>query len=61
MRHKARLVPIHQQITTSSRWHVRAAPLHALVRSKDGTIKRAYRLEDGQLIESVLMPYEDGR
>lgn len=29
--------------------------------SKDGTIKRAYRLNDGQLIESVLMPYEDGR
>lgn len=29
--------------------------------SKDGTIKRAYRLHDGQLIESVLMPYEDGR
>ncbi len=29
--------------------------------SKDGTVKRAYRLHDGQLIESVLMPYEDGR
>lgn len=29
--------------------------------SKDGTRKRAYRLADGQLIESVLMPYEDGR
>ena len=30
-------------------------------RSKDGTLKRLYRLEDGQLIESVLMPYADGR
>ncbi len=29
--------------------------------SKDGTRKRAYRLWDGQLIESVLMPYDDGR
>ena len=29
--------------------------------SKDGTYKRAYRLTDGQIIESVLMPYEDGR
>lgn len=29
--------------------------------SKDGTCKRAYELHDGQLIESVLMPYEDGR
>lgn len=30
-------------------------------RSKDGTIKRAYKLEDNYLIESVLMVYEDGR
>ena len=29
--------------------------------SKDGTIKRAYRCTDGQVIESVLMPYDDGR
>eukprot|EP00578_Thalassiosira_sp_NH16_P013321 CAMPEP_0181104104 /NCGR_PEP_ID=MMETSP1071-20121207/15239_1 /TAXON_ID=35127 /ORGANISM="Thalassiosira sp., Strain NH16" /LENGTH=613 /DNA_ID=CAMNT_0023187259 /DNA_START=38 /DNA_END=1879 /DNA_ORIENTATION=- len=29
--------------------------------SQDGTKKRAYKLHDGQLIESVLMPYEDGR
>ena len=29
--------------------------------SKDGTRKRAYALHDGQLIESVLMPYNDGR
>ncbi|GAB5356271.1 hypothetical protein AAMO2058_000276100 [Amorphochlora amoebiformis] len=29
--------------------------------SKDGTIKRAYSLHDDKLIESVLMPYDDGR
>lgn len=29
--------------------------------SKDGTVKRLYRLDDGQLIESVLMPYDDDR
>lgn len=29
--------------------------------SKDGTKKLAYRLSDGQVIESVLMPYSDGR
>ncbi|KAG7347677.1 23S rRNA adenine methyltransferase [Nitzschia inconspicua] len=30
--------------------------------AKDGTIKRAYKLHDGALIESVLMgPYQDGR
>ena len=31
------------------------------LKSKDGTIKRAYRCHDGQIIESVLMPYQDGR
>jgi 23S rRNA (adenine2503-C2)-methyltransferase len=30
-------------------------------RSADGTRKHLYRLEDGQLIESVLMSYQDGR
>ncbi len=29
--------------------------------SKDGTVKRAYALPDGQLVEAVLMPYADGR
>lgn len=29
--------------------------------SNDGTDKRLYRLHDGQLIESVLMPYDDRR
>lgn len=29
--------------------------------SKDGTVKRVYQLPDGQLIESVLMPYDDDR
>jgi 23S rRNA (adenine2503-C2)-methyltransferase len=29
--------------------------------SRDGTIKRLYRLDDGQLIESVLMEYDDDR
>lgn len=29
--------------------------------SADGTKKRLYRLHDGKLIESVLMPYQDGR
>jgi len=29
--------------------------------STDGTIKRLYRLTDGRQIESVLMPYSDGR
>lgn len=30
-------------------------------RSRDGTVKRVYELSDGQLIESVLMPYADHR
>ena len=31
------------------------------VSRRDGTIKRAYELRDGSVIESVLMPYKDGR
>jgi len=31
------------------------------VSAKDGTIKRAYECYDGQLIESVLMPYDNGK
>lgn len=30
-------------------------------RSRDKTVKRLYKLHDGQLIESVLMPYDDQR
>jgi 23S rRNA (adenine2503-C2)-methyltransferase len=30
-------------------------------RSNDGTMKRLYRLDDKQLIEAVLMPYDDDR
>ncbi len=33
----------------------------ARVSAADSTIKRLYRLADGQLVESVLMPYDDGR
>ena len=29
--------------------------------SRDGTVKRLYRLHDGHLVESVLMKYADGR
>jgi len=35
--------------------------LQEWVSQHDGTIKRAYQCADGQVIESVLMPYEDGR
>lgn len=40
---------------------VHALDLVAEQRSVDGTIKRVYALQDGQLIESVLMIYKDGR
>jgi 23S rRNA (adenine2503-C2)-methyltransferase len=35
--------------------------LEAEQQSHDGTVKRLYRLSDGQLIESVLMEYDDER
>ncbi|MGQ9887841.1 MAG: 23S rRNA (adenine(2503)-C(2))-methyltransferase RlmN [Aggregatilineales bacterium] len=38
-----------------------ALALEAEQVSRDGTVKRLYRLADGQLIESVLMVYDDDR
>jgi len=38
-----------------------ALALEAEQVSRDGTIKRLYRLDDAQLIESVLMQYDDDR
>ncbi len=35
--------------------------LVAMQQSRDGAEKRIFRLRDGQLIESVLMPYDDAR
>ncbi|HEX2905834.1 MAG TPA: 23S rRNA (adenine(2503)-C(2))-methyltransferase RlmN [Phototrophicaceae bacterium] len=35
--------------------------LEAEQASYDGTVKRLYRLPDGQMIEAVLMPYDDDR
>jgi len=34
---------------------------HEAVSRKDGTVKRAYKCRDGQLIESVLMPYSENK
>lgn len=42
-------------------WKYRNDKVAARQVSKDGTKKLAYRLSDGQVIESVLMPYSDGR
>ena len=52
-------IPLRSQL----KQHYTVGDLHLASEqiSKDGTIKRAYQLTDGQLIESVLMPYEDGR
>jgi 23S rRNA (adenine2503-C2)-methyltransferase len=33
----------------------------SVIKSRDGTQKRAYTLHDGQIIEAVLMQYRDGR
>jgi len=38
-----------------------ALELAAEQESKDGTVKRLYHLDDGQMIESVLMEYDDQR
>eukprot|EP00301_Raphidiophrys_heterophryoidea_P022697 c6799_g1_i2.p1 GENE.c6799_g1_i2~~c6799_g1_i2.p1 ORF type:complete len:279 (+),score=60.23 c6799_g1_i2:355-1191(+) len=52
-------LPLRQQLTQ----HLRTGTLNLAYErvSKDGTVKRAYKLIDDQLIESVLMRYDDGR
>ena len=45
----------------SDEYHIGSLEIASEQISNDGTYKRAYKLHDGQLIESVLMPYEDGR
>ena len=54
-------VPIALRKHLSEEYVFGSLQIASELKSKDGTIKRAYRLHDGQLIESVLMPYEDGR
>lgn len=51
--------PLREKLQT----HTRIGTLELMTEqsSKDGTVKRLYRLPDGQLIESVLMPYDDNR
>ena len=50
-------------LVAALRQSARLGSLEAVARqtSRDGSEKRLYRLEDGQLVEAVLMPYEDKR
>jgi 23S rRNA (adenine2503-C2)-methyltransferase len=48
---------LEEMCTVSSQLEVVAEQVSKV----DGTLKRAYRLHDGRVIESVLMRYEDGR
>jgi len=54
-------IPKKLRTVLEERTTIGTLQLEVELNSKDGTKKRAYRLWDGQLIESVLMPYDDGR
>ena len=54
-------LPLKLRDTLKERTTIGSLHLHIEQISIDGTKKRAYKLHDGQMIESVLMPYEDGR
>jgi 23S rRNA (adenine2503-C2)-methyltransferase len=49
-------IPKKLRTVLEERTTIGTLQLEVELNSKDGTIKRAYRLWDGQLIESVLMP-----
>ncbi|KAL9188673.1 hypothetical protein ACHAXT_007051 [Thalassiosira profunda] len=57
------MTELPQKLRTMLKERATIGSLHLEVEqiSQDGTRKRAYKLHDGQMIESVLMPYEDGR
>lgn len=57
------MVDLPQKLRTLLKEKATIGSLHLEIEqiSQDGTRKRAYKLHDGQMIESVLMPYEDGR
>jgi 23S rRNA (adenine2503-C2)-methyltransferase len=54
-------IPITLRQRLAAETRIGALRLAAEQESKDGTIKRLYRLDDDQLIESVLMEYDDER
>jgi len=51
--------PLRQKLTDEAQ--IGTLTVSAEQSSNDGTTKRLYHLPDGQLIESVLMPYDDDR
>lgn len=54
-------IPPELRNTLHNKYTVGQLKIESDSESKDGTIKRAYQLNGGQLIESVLMVYKDGR
>lgn len=54
-------LPMSLRTRLQNETRIGALELVAEQTSKDGTVKRLFRLDDGQLIESVLMAYEDDR
>jgi 23S rRNA (adenine2503-C2)-methyltransferase len=56
-----RNLPVGLRDKLTSLYHFGSLKLERELVSKDGTRKRAYALSDKQIIESVLMPYDDGR
>ncbi|MES2640965.1 MAG: 23S rRNA (adenine(2503)-C(2))-methyltransferase RlmN [Myxococcota bacterium] len=54
-------LPKHLRDTLESHFTLGALDVESEQVSKDGTVKRLYRLHDGQLVEAVLMAYDDGR
>lgn len=54
-------LPVALRQTLSEKATIGTLTISAEQSSRDGTTKRLYQLPDGQLIEAVLMPYDDDR
>lgn len=54
-------IPLQLRKLLKDHLKIGSLSIAAQQQSVDGTVKRAYSLSDGQQIESVMMPYNDGR
>ncbi len=54
-------LPSRLRDTLAERFEIRAARAESLQKSSDGSIKIAYTLHDGEIVEGVFIPGSDGR
>jgi 23S rRNA (adenine2503-C2)-methyltransferase len=52
-------LPLSERVALAARYTLQEPAVERLARSRDGTAKHVWKLVDGELVESVLIPAED--